>query len=281
MTSGIPRWARLVMSIDEGVRMLSRAVSIVRDEMLLAFVAPEDRQAVTTAIYDRQTGYVTGGDVFSLGLFEWERRLIATAPFPQPPARLLLGGAGGGREIVSLRKMGYEVWAFEPSTELVRGGQSAIAGENGAKLIEGDYSDLVRLAHGSPGRLESFASQRFDAVIVGWGSLSYVFPHKSRLELLNAIHTLAPDAPVMLSFIPNVRSSDERGKNAALRRLLRRVLPRRGGQGMIEEGEVFMPLGGFAWALSGDEVRTLAQSSGYRPIVVETKPYGHALLSPN
>ena len=280
MTSGLPWWARLVMAIDHNVRMLSHGVSVVRDEMMLAFVAPEDRQAVTTAIYDRQSGYVPGGELFGLGLYEWERRLVATHPFPSPPARILLGGAGGGREVIPLRDMGYEVWAFEPSSELVRGGHDAVAADARSRLVEGDYSDLVALSHGKAGRLAGFAGQRFDAVILGWGSLSYVYPRAKRLELLEAIRALAPDAPVILSFIPRLASAGENGKSAALRRTLRRVLPRAGAQNAIEGGEVFVPWGGFACSLSTDEIRELARSAGYRTILIESEPYGHALLSP-
>jgi hypothetical protein len=176
--------------------------------------------------------------------------------------------------------MGYEVWAFEPSPELVRGGHAAITADDRVVLVEGDYSDLVALAHGKAGRLASFAGQRFDAVILGWGSLSYVYPHAKRLELLEAIRTLAPDAPVMLSFIPRLASAGENGKSAALRRALRRVLPRAGAQNEIDGGEVFVPWGGFACALSPDEIRALARATGYRTILIESEPYGHALLSP-
>jgi hypothetical protein len=98
--------------------------------------------------------------------------------------------------------------------------------------------------------------------------------------LLEAIRTLAPDAPVMLSFIPRLASAGENGKSAALRRTLRRVLPRAGAQNAIEGSEVFVPWGGFACALSTDEIRALAQSAGYQTILIESEPYGHALLFP-
>lgn len=279
MASGIPWWARIVMSIDHNVRMLSHAVSIVRDETMLAFIPTERRSAVTTAIYDQQRSYAPGGELFALGLYEWERRLIATPPFPPPPARILLGGAGGGREVVPLRDRGYEVCSFEPSPQLVAGAQSAITGEPGASLVVGDYDDLVRAVRGESTRLSGVASHRYDAVVLGWGSLSYVTPSSARLALLAAIRALAPSAPVILSFIPRL-DADERGRPAALRRGLRRVLPRLGGKSVADGGELFVPWGGFASALSRAEIERLALQGGYRAIVLETEPYGHALLGP-
>ena len=279
MASGIPWWARIVMSIDHNVRMLSHAVSIIRDETMLAFIPPERRPSVTTAIYDQQRSYAPGGELFALGLYEWERRLIATPPFPAPPARLLLGGAGGGREVVPLRDRGYEVWSFEPSPQLVAEANTAMGAQNGASLVVGDYDDLVRAVRGEFTRLSALATQEFDAIILGWGSLSYVTPEEARLELLVTLKMLAPAAPVILSFIPRL-DADERGRPAALRRGLRRVLPRLGGQPVTDSGEQFVPWGGFASALPLDEIERLALQSGYRPAVLETEPYGHALLVP-
>ena len=268
------------MSADHGVRMFSQAVSVVRDETMLAFIPPERRQTVTTAIYDRQRSYVPGGALFSLGLYEWERRLITTPPFPPPPARILLGGAGGGREVLPLRNLGYEVWAFEPSGELVAAGRAAIGADCGATLIEGDYGDLVRAVHGSSTRLSELAETRYDAVILGWGSLSYVFPQDARSELLGAIKILAPSAPVMLSFIPRIEPQ-EHGRTAALRRVLRRVLPRRGRDSRsVDSGEMFAPWIGFAYALSAEEIQRIAAQTGYRLTLLETTPYGYALLAP-
>ena len=280
MAGNIPWWARVVMSADHGVRMFSQAVSVVRDETMLAFIPPERRQTVTTAIYDRQRSYVPGGALFSLGLYDWERRLITTPPFPRPPARILLGGAGGGREVVPLRNLGYEVCAFEPSRELVAAGRAAIGADSGATLIEGDYEDLVRAVHGASTRLSELAKMHYDAVILGWGSLSYVFPQDARSELLGAIKILAPSAPVMLSFIPR-NVPEERGRTAALRRVLRRVLRRRDRESRsVESGEMFAPWIGFAYALSAEEIQRIAAQTGYRPTLLETIPYGHALLAP-
>jgi hypothetical protein len=145
--------------------------------------------------------------------------------------------------------------------------------------VVGDYDDLVRAVGGESTRLSAVASLRFDAVILGWGSLSYVTPSSARLALLTTIRTLAPSAPVILSFIPRLHS-DERGRPAALRRGLRRILPRLGGQRSAEGGELFVPWGGFASALSVAEIERLALQSGYRTVVLETEPYGHALLAP-
>ena len=58
------------------------------------------------------------------------------------PGRLLIGGAGGGREAFALAARGYEVVAFEPSAALARSMvQHAPAGISVEALI-GRYEDL-------------------------------------------------------------------------------------------------------------------------------------------
>ncbi len=54
-------------------------------------------------------------------------------PFPQQ-GRLLVGGAGGGREANVLAGRGYSVFAFDPAAELVRMGAPPL-GERGIVLL--------------------------------------------------------------------------------------------------------------------------------------------------
>ena len=52
-------------------------------------------------------------------LFNWEADLVERV-FPPPPGKVLVGGAGGGREAFELVTRGYAVAAFEPSDVLAR-----------------------------------------------------------------------------------------------------------------------------------------------------------------
>src|SRR4051812_4278985 len=115
MSRRIPRWVRVVLAVDRVGALASRVQQTLRDEVLYAWTDADERAHTTAGLYDSQLQYAEGGDRFSAGLFEWERRAIATPPFPSR-GTILLGGAGGGREVAGLAALGYRVIAFEPST---------------------------------------------------------------------------------------------------------------------------------------------------------------------
>src|SRR5687767_14651727 len=48
------------------------------------------------------------------GLFDWEEQVVREH-FPPPPARVVVTGAGAGREVLALLRLGYDAVGFEPS----------------------------------------------------------------------------------------------------------------------------------------------------------------------
>ena len=100
--------------------------------------------------------------------------------FPDPPGRVLIGGAGGGREAFALAARGYEVVAFEPSADLARSMvQHPPAGISVEALI-GRYEDLPSLTSAATGA-------RVDLRLQGpllwrsWaGPASHTFAHQPR-----------------------------------------------------------------------------------------------------
>ena len=76
-----------------------------------------EKEALSIDLYD--ASFLPENDHH--GLYPWEtdwfeRRL------PSPPASILIGAAGGGREAAALRDLGYQVRAFEPSASAFRRG---------------------------------------------------------------------------------------------------------------------------------------------------------------
>ncbi|NOY93477.1 MAG: class I SAM-dependent methyltransferase [Deltaproteobacteria bacterium] len=212
-----------------------------------------EREEIGLRIYDR--GFRP--DRVERGLYDWERPWFAEV-LPPPPARILLGGAGEGREVVSLLAQGYRVTAFEP------GPRSAAhcaqrAGARGVVLC-GRYADLtdaVLRSRSTP--LSCLAHERFDAVILGWGSFTHVFPRSARGELLEAACRLSPDGPILASFFmrssgaPKV-SRAERAGQAFGRLLDRRAEP--------SERLEFVPHLGFAYSFTREEIEELGAALG-------------------
>ena len=274
-----PGWVRALLALDRGAQALARLVSVVRDEVLFAWVPPSRRAELTAALYAGQTTYAPGGGTFRAGLFDWERALIEMPPFPRT-GRLLVGGAGGGREAVALRDRGYEVVAFEPVAALVRAGVPAVAERPGALLIRASYDDLVRAARGEPSPLApALAAAGVDGVVLGWGSLGHVTEEEDRVALLRAVRAIAPAAPVILSFTDALAPDPRGSRTAALRRGLRRLFAALGAPARYRPGDRFTPWGGFSRDSDAAAIETLARSAAYDVVFIASNP-GRAMLTP-
>ncbi len=190
----------MLLVLDRIATRALRAGEVLRDGILFAWVPPAARSQATTALYTTQATYLPGGPRFKAGLFDWERRALATPPFPRC-GRVLLGGAGGGRELAGLCALNYAVVAFEPSPTLAAGAQRIAVEIPGAQAYQASYDDLVRAVRYGEGSLAGAPlAGGFDAVVLGWGSFSHLTDPDERTALLHAVRDLAPTAPVLLSW---------------------------------------------------------------------------------
>jgi len=105
-------------------------------------------------------------------LFPWEARWFERR-LPPAPARVLVGGAGTGREPVALVAAGYDVDCLEPARELVDRCRRAVPG---GVVLQATYEELAAaVLDGAGGPAAAVAGQSYDAGVLGWTSLSYVF----------------------------------------------------------------------------------------------------------
>ncbi len=275
MSRRLPRWIGAVEAIDRAAWYAYRTTEIVRDELLRAYVDEDLRGDVTARAYARQSGYLPGGERFEEGLFAWEARALSGPRFPAS-GRVLLAAAGGGRELRALLDRGHTVTAFEPSAFL-RVGAEAVARGREARVLEGAYCDLPAAVDGR-GPLASLRDERFDAVVLGWGSLTHLTRPAEHRETLEAVRALAPRAPLLLSFF--LRKDRERGRSVAARRALRRVLGVLGGRA-APDGVGYEQGGGFVYWFTALEVHELAMAAGYRVETLELASFPHAILVPH
>ena len=275
----IPAWARALLLADRAVHSTVRLAALVRTELLLAGLSPGEREAVNAAVFSAEDTYAPGGPTFSQGLFAWERAAVATDPFPRS-GRVLLGGAGGGRELAGLSALGYEVVAFEPAPALAAALREVVAGLSRATALEGSYADLVRAVHGEDGPLGALAGSRFDAVVLGWASFSHLTDPAAREALLAALRSLAPSAPVLLSYLGPDDDGRANGRVERLRDPVRRALARVAGRDPAAAGEGFIPGAGFYQRFTPEEIEGMAAAAGYEVAMHEREPYPHALLAP-
>jgi hypothetical protein len=274
----VPLWARAMLASDRVSLRLENLRASVCDEALLAWIPPERRDSVTAFVYSDLTTYLPGGRRFETGLFSWEERVLAMPAFPKK-GRLLLGAAGAGRELGPLIARGFDVVAFDPCAPFVETARRLIPSGSSARMEQATYDDLVDAVLRRRGPLAPLLEgPPFDAIILSFGSLSHVMPSSARAELFRVLRTLAPDAPVLASFLKaDPRKPKGKGR---VRDTLRGVFAAVGAPGISEDGDHFLSSAGFFSYLAGDELRRIASETGYEVALFEDAPYPHLLLRP-
>ena len=124
---------RLALRLLYASRRLDRLFELclrAREEWVLQMADDGFLEKYGEFAYERAASYRSQSEAWRGGLFKEEERAIS-ACFPKPPAHLLVGAAGGGREAVSLAAMGYRVTAFEPAAELALSLQNRVLADRG------------------------------------------------------------------------------------------------------------------------------------------------------
>lgn len=270
MKKRVPVWARAVLAADRAIDRGRRALESVRDAVLFGALDEDGREAINEAVYGSMSSCVPGGAAFERGLFDWEERAFAHPTFPKI-GTLLLGGAGGGRELTALIGRGFDVIAFEPSEPLYRAASKLAVLEGGAsRFLSGGYRDLILAADGR-GPLAEVRKMTFDGVVLGWTSLSYV-PPGMRAPLFRALRSLAPTAPVLASFWGMETSREAPG--APLPSIARALRSR------VPKGASFAPTTGFIYRIERAEIERLASDFGYALSLFDLRTYPHVIMVP-
>ena len=216
----------------------------------------EQKTELGVALYDSAPHYRAAGE-----LFDWEDRWFAER-LPPAPARVLVGACGSGREVLALLAAGYEVHGFEPAGSLLALARGR-AGE--ATLWQDSYETW----------LERKDEPDYDAVLLGWGSISHVLEATTRRALIRQAAQVCPTGPILLSYWARSTSP-----GAARARKIGARLGARLGAGPAL-GDAYRPNIGFVHMFSRAELGDLGASAG-RSICVEGEPsdYPHATLLP-
>jgi hypothetical protein len=191
------------------------------------------------------------------GLAAWETAALESL---RPGARVVVTGAGAGREVLALLAAGYDAVGYEPHDGLVAAGVRVLerAGHPGRLLP-------------SPRDVFPADAGRADGVLVGWGSYMLLPGRARRVAFLSAARrALAPGDPLVLSFFPRVPERRDRIV-AAVANVLRRLR----GDEPVEVGDALVP--NFVHRFTRAELESELAEAGFACERFAAEPYGHAV----
>jgi hypothetical protein len=256
----MPAWlaecfARLILAsrlIDKSYSLFERA----RSALILAFAPEAVIIRFNDLAYGRDLSYHPESPTFRRGLFAWEERAIARY-FPRPPARVLVGGAGGGREVLALAEKGYEVTAFEPSPPLAAAMSCHFAERSNIEVYRARYEDMPHLFPARPDAPSTTLEEgpRFRAAVLGWGSYSHLRTKAQRIHTLSSFARYV-QGPILVSFS---KRHEKQAHPGWFRSLLRRFLG-------VGSNDFFSVYSGFAHNMSGAELESVANQSGLKMV---------------
>ncbi len=209
-------WITILLMLDPIVRGM---FSVVRgavacwEELILRSLDPSDWDTQNRRIYNSLGLYRSSFN--QQGLEIWEQTTFSQY-LPKSPAHLLICAAGGGRESIALAKEGYLISVVEPVAELAKLAEAALPNESRGGVMVGTYRDLIETKDLS----SSLGREKFDAVILGAGSLSHISSAEERVKLFEKLRVLCPDGPLIMSW---VRHHTFSGLRTKFRGLLDRI----------------------------------------------------------
>jgi hypothetical protein len=232
-----------------------RAAEAIHQGVWLGLLDAQDLDRVTERWYDRAMQYEDRG-YNTAGLWGWEEDVLDR--YFQGRRRLLVGSAGGGREVLGLCRRGFDVLAFDCSPKLVGDCSRFLASEG----VEAQV--LVAPPDGVPEGIG-----QFEGAIVGWGGYKHIPGRDCRVAVLRAYRAHAsPGAPILVSF-PS-RKSNPKPMQWICRtgNLVRRM---HGGR-VVELGDTLS--GPFDHYFDEGEIRGELADAGYE--LVEYSDVGYA-----
>ncbi len=261
MAGLLTRWSARALHATRAIDRAYHRGDRFRSLLVLAFGSDAFLDEYCRLAYDHGAAYNAASTQFRTGLFEWETEAIDRC-FPPPPARILVGGAGGGREPYALVEQGYDVVAFDPAAVLVRSMQARARRDYSGKLQAycGRYENLPLLSAGDGSNVDLRQRAPFDAAMLGWGSFTHLLTDAGRVDALTRVGQLT-GGPMLVSYHPSHRPAEPpsgRGPIAALRR-------RAGRRGRA----AFTPGTGYVRFLTREEIEDITRMAGLEVVCIE------------
>jgi 2-polyprenyl-3-methyl-5-hydroxy-6-metoxy-1,4-benzoquinol methylase len=166
-------------------RRLPSLVRSAHASLWLRLLAPYDLADLAIRSYAAGAGFESQEHNFA-DLWPWED--AAFRQWFHDCEHILIAGAGGGREMIALARMGFEVTGFDASAELVAACRSHLR-------QAGIRADIY---HAPPSRVPDGLGH-YDGLLIGRGVYHHIAGRQERIAFLtDCVRHLGPGDPVII-----------------------------------------------------------------------------------
>lgn len=230
----------------------------------LAIFKKETFHTIDKFYYDNNKMYY-GEGYNKRGLYDWEGKAIDR--YLKRCKHLLVGAVGGGREVLALRKLGYDVDAFECHPGLVRYANDLLKKQG----LAPDVQLVSRDTCPKTGKV-------YDGVVIGWGAYTLIRGKKQRVAFLRDLRRqMKKGSPLFLSFMCRTSIALHYRAIAVIGNALKMLLWRKD---YLEEGdnlsfnrEVF----NYIHCFTREEILAELREAGFELAFYSSEGYGHAV----
>jgi len=261
MADSPPRRSILLSLHRFSWRILEVADSVVRglwSGLWLGLLTREHLHQIDQLSYGASKNYLGANHNLS-GLFGWEAE--AVDHYFKGCGRVVLLGAGAGREVTPLLDRGFEVDAFECHDGLREAGNDLLAKRDPPSSIQAMERDRCPELDGN-----------YDGVIVGWGMYTLIQGRERRVQLLRELRaSVKLGTPMLLSFY--ILGGPQRRYRIAFRfgNAIRSAL----GRESLDLGDDLSP--GYGHFFTRETIEEELNQAGWRLEFFDRRTYPHAV----
>ena len=248
---------RLYITSCKALGWLPAKLLVLHRAVWLGLLDADAMTEITRLDYMGRSGFDDEAWNLNTGLWPWEA--VAVQESFAHGARLLVVGAGGGREVIALARQGFQVTACDFSIDLTEACRRNLAKARLAAVV------LEMPPNGLPADIGPF-----DGVLVGRGFYHHIPTTGRRIAFLKACRSVLTDsAPLLLSdFHTRLVTAAGHRRIARVANCVRRWV---GPPGRVEEGDWLSS--SFQHAFTEEEIRQELASAGFEVLDYRQSPF--------
>ncbi len=263
MTS-IPLKINLYLDLNEKMKDSPAWLKAIFKGFWLGILSRRELQIIDRIYYEQTENYCDETYNKS-GFLDWERR--AFLRFFQSCQTILVTAIGGGREVIALNRLGFDVDGFECNRQLFEFAEKLFEQEK----IEGEF-------HLAPPDAVWHFGKSYDGAIIGWGAYMHIQGRARRIDFLKKMRAqMSEGVPLLVSFFARGSGYVSNSDDVYFRRIflignfLRALLFRE----YIEFGDGLED--STAHWFDEREIKTEFAAAGFELIFYSVQEYGHAV----